>query len=221
MKNYGMCLPFLLVLILIFAPLSCFSLESTGSMEITGGGTNPDAVGMENEISAAEEGETAIETTAVSDTDYLRIAGCVLRPRQNDVSWSIGSSGGCLYVTSGDVSTIFNVPVMLPPGSIISYFRMYYNDTNASLNSTAWLTVYDLYGAIVEEWPVNSAGSVGNGYSTSALIEHTVEYNSYSYVINWRPNDSGEDMQVCGFRLFYTPPEIPNKAVFFPVISNP
>lgn len=67
MKKYGMCLPLLLVLIWVFAPLPCFALESDSSMVMTGSG-NPDAAGLEGEalsppaenVPAAEE-ETAVE----------------------------------------------------------------------------------------------------------------------------------------------------------------
>lgn len=227
MKKYGMCLPLLLVLIWVFAPLQCFSLEPKSSMVMTGSG-NPHAAGQESgalsppaEIAPAAEGEAAVEPAAVPYTDYLRIAGSALKPRESDVSWTASGSGGCVYATAGDATTIFNVPVTLPPGSKISYLRMYFYDTNASLDSYAWFTVYDLYGDIVHEWYASSFGSAGRGYATSVLFDHTVDYSLYSYVINWRPYDLGSDMQVCGFRLYYTPPPGANRAVFFPISTRP
>lgn len=227
MKKYGMCLPLLLVLIWIFAPLQCLSLEPDSSMVMTGSG-NPDAAGQESgalsppaEIAPAAEGEAAVEPAAVPYTDYLRIAGSVLKPRESEVSWTGSGGGGCMYVTAGSSYSVFNVPVTLPQGSKISYLRMYFNDTNASVDSTAFFTVYDLYGDIVQEWGVNSTGSAGRGYASSVLFDHTVDYSLYSYVINWRPYDLGSDMQVCGFRLYYTPPPSANRAVFFPISTRP
>ena len=39
-----------------------------------------------------------------------------------------------------------------------------------------------------------------------AAINHTVDYNLYSYLVNWRPVVTGATMQLCGFRVFYTIP---------------
>jgi hypothetical protein len=41
---------------------------------------------------------------------------------------------------------------------------------------------------------------------TTSEFTHTVDYTNYSYVVNWRPNDTGSDMQLCGFRIYYYPP---------------
>ena len=66
--------------------------------------------------------------------------------------------------------------MFLPQGSWVDTMRMYYNDTSAT-DSTAWFTVYDLYGNIVQEWAVNSSGNSGNGFNDTALISHTIDYS--------------------------------------------
>lgn len=106
---------------------------------------------------------------------------------------------------------------MLPQGAVVETLRMYYNDTSAS-NSSAWFTVYDLYGSIVEEWSVSTTGSTGNGFNDSATIDHTVDYSTYSYLLNWRPVVTGSTMQLCGFRIFYTPP--PFGLMFLPTVQH-
>lgn len=137
----------------------------------------------------------------------LRIAGSVLRPRDSNVQWAASGSGGCIYATSGDQYTIWNVPVYLPQGATVKYLRMHFYDTNASSNSVAWFTVYDQNGNVANEWSVSSSGSAGAGYVTSSEFTHTVNYENYSYVVNWRPYALGSGMQVCGFRIYYqTPP---------------
>jgi hypothetical protein len=133
---------------------------------------------------------------------FLRIAGTALKPRDSDSTYEPAGGGGCFYAQSGEFY-IFNVPLTLPQGSTLKYLRMYYDDTSASTNSRAWLTVYDLYGNIVDEWGVNSSGSSGTGYSTTEEITHDVDYESYSYMINWRPNQTGSAMKLCGFRVYY------------------
>lgn len=134
-----------------------------------------------------------------------RVTGSALKPRENDVSYTVNSSGSCTYVTAGDASTVWNIPVMLPQGTTVDTLRIYYYDTSGS-NSTAWFSVYDLYGAIVDEWSVSTSGDAGNSFNDSALIDHTVDYSVYSYMLNWRPVVSGASLQLCGFRIFHDPP---------------
>ncbi len=133
-----------------------------------------------------------------------RIAGSVLRPRTSSANFAPSGSGGCIYAVD-DGFSIFNTPIWLPQGTRVDTLRMYYNDTSAS-NSTAWFSVYDLYGVLVDEWSVQSTGNFGNGFNDSALINHVVDYALYSYAINWRPVVTGTSMQLCGFRIFHAPP---------------
>lgn len=146
-----------------------------------------------------------------------RVAGSALKPRVNDVSYTVSGGGGCTYVTSGDAFTVWNIPVDLQNGSVVDTLRMYYYDSSGS-NTTAWFTVYDLYGGIVEEWNVSSNTNAGNSFNDSAQINHTIDYSVYSYLINWRPIVSGSTIQLCGFRIFYDAPGF--GAGYLPAIRN-
>lgn len=141
----------------------------------------------------------------INATVSLRVTGSVLRPRESDVTFAVGSGGGCIYAASGDTNTVWNTPLYLPQGSTVTYLRMYIYDTSTA-NSYGWLTYYDLYGNLVNEWGVGSSGTPGNDYYDVAIDNHVIDYANYSYVLNWRPLDTGSDMQLCGFRIFYTPP---------------
>jgi hypothetical protein len=70
----------------------------------------------------------------------------------------------------------------------------------------------------VDEWSVSTSTAGGNSFNDTEVISHTVDYSTYSYLINWRPIDSGSDMQLCGFRLFYDPPGF--SAAFMPMIKK-
>ncbi len=144
----------------------------------------------------------------------FRIAGSTLKPRTSGNTFTVSSGGGCTYHTGGDPANVWNGPLGLPNGSVVDTMRMYYDDTSAS-NSSSWFTIYDLYGNLVNEWGVSSSGDLGNGFNDTTLIDHTIDYGVYSYVINWRPVVSGQTMQLCGFRIFYTPP--PFGLSFLPV----
>jgi hypothetical protein len=166
-------------------------------------GVPPESLSPPDRPDAADPLDRAIDTTYNAS---LRITGSAMRPRESDVEWREGSNGGCIYASSGDELTVWNTPVYLPQGSTVKYLRMYYDDQNATINCQAWFTVYDLYGEVVEEWETCSTGT-GRTFATSSEFTHTVDYDLYSYAVNWRPWNLGDDMQVCGFRILYhTPP---------------
>ncbi len=137
--------------------------------------------------------------------ESLRVAGSALRPRASDDTYSASDSGGCIYMTGGSTLGVLNTPLQLPDGASVIALRMYYNDTSAS-DSVGWFTIYDLYGGLVKEYSVLSSGNSGVGFAESGPIDHVIDYNLYSYVLNWRPNVAGSSMQLCGFRVFYNPP---------------
>jgi hypothetical protein len=134
----------------------------------------------------------------------LRIVGSALRPRENNVTYTVDSNGSCFYVTAGSATTVWNVPITLPDGATIDTLRIYYYDTSAS-NLSAWFTIYDLFGAIVQEWSVSSSGNSGNSFNDSVQIGHVIDHDVYSYVVNVRPVGTGSTLQFCGARLFYSP----------------
>ena len=91
---------------------------------------------------------------------------------------------------------------LIPDGANVQYLRIYVNDTNAA-NIQGWFSIYDLYGALVQEFPVASAGTPGEAYYDTALINHVIDYSLYSYVVNMRPGAIGSTLQFCGARIFY------------------
>ncbi len=160
---------------------------------------------------APEQVDAALATIA----DF-RITGTALKPRGSDVDYVPTAGGGCFYASAGNTSRVFNTGVYLPQGSLVRGMRFYYDDTSGS-DSTAWFSVYDLYGDLVQEWSVTSAGTTGNGFNDTTLISHTIDYSLYSYAINWRSYVLGSTMQNCGFRIFYEPPHL---AVALPMIQR-
>lgn len=133
------------------------------------------------------------------------------------MSYTVGFGGACSYVTSGDAFSVWNTPVSLPEGSVVHSLRIYYYDTSTA-NSSSWFTIYDSNGSIVQEWSASTTGNSGSGFSDSAVISHTIDYDQYSYLLNWRPNGTGSSLQLCGFRLFYEPP--PFGVAFMPLVRK-
>ena len=164
-----------------------------------------------------EEDRTAVVANAVSSPypnttgarRSLRLAGSVFSPRDSSANYQASSGGGCIQATSGKYS-VFTAPVILPQGAAVEYVRMYGKDTNATVDTKAWFTVYDLYGHVATEYPMQSSGSAGEGYWTTDKIDPVryIDYNTYSYVLNWRPYADDGSIALCGFRLFYYMPSV-------------
>lgn len=147
----------------------------------------------------------AVEEQEVDATVSLRVAGSVLKPRESDVEWEAGGDGGCVYASSGNAYTWWNAPIYLPRDATVTTMRIYVDDTSAS-NGTGVFTVYDLYGSIHDEWGVSSSGAGGNAYFQVTIPDHVINYDLYSYVVNWHSTVVGDTVQLCGFRIYYTPP---------------
>jgi hypothetical protein len=156
--------------------------------------------------SHVQEGQTS-NLAPTAGAYSLRVAGATFRPRASDVSYTVGSDGGCIYATSGNLFTWWNLPLTLPQGTRISTVRFYFYDNDASgSQQEAFFTKYDLYGNIVKE---TGQTSTNTGYDWWDIVLSPVEvidYNAYSYVLHWRPNHTGANSMLCGFRVMYDQP---------------
>jgi hypothetical protein len=133
----------------------------------------------------------------------LQVVGVALRPRDSATTFDYGS-GGNIYATANP-SGVWNTPLSLPQGAVVSSFRMYYNDTNAGFDCDGWFSAYNLTTqTLALEWGVTSTGSAGQGFADSVTLNHTVDNTNYAYVFNWRPNVANSTMRLAGFQLFYS-----------------
>lgn len=133
---------------------------------------------------------------------YAFVAGTTLRPRDSSTTWEY-QGGGCVSASSG--TDLFNIDLDLPEGSRIDYLRIFFNDTSDS-NSIAWITSYDGAGNFNDITSVQSSGNSGYGTELSGFIDVVVDNASNSYVLNWRSNQTGSSMALCGFRVAYRLP---------------
>jgi hypothetical protein len=157
-----------------------------------------------------------IGLNAAPTLSSIRVAGSALRPGNSTVGWPRSGGGGCIYASEGSANIVWNTPVYLPRGSTVDHLRMYYDNTTVE-DCTGWFTVYNQNGDLVIERSMNSVGTGGHGFADTSTIDHTIDYSQYSYVLNWRPNHAGIKMQLCGFRIFYTPPAIRRTTVVIPL----
>jgi hypothetical protein len=133
---------------------------------------------------------------------YIHVTGATLRPRDSSSGWDY-SGVGCVQLANG--SELLNIHLDIPNGSRIDYLRMFFYDTSSN-NSTAWVTNYNGSGSFTDLVSVNSTGNAGYGSQLSPLLEHVVNNSSRSYALNWRANQTGGSMRLCGLRVAYRMP---------------
>lgn len=173
-------------------------------------GTQNTGSRIELPVISPQDGNIAValaQSIPCEDDSCLGLAGAVLRPDTSGAEWNVVQDSGCLYATDGDSGTIWSAPVYLKQGARVNTLTMYANDTNALRNSTAWFTIYHHSGRKADEWEVRSSGNDGMGVYTSQGTSHTIDHANYHYLVRWKPNELGSDMQVCGFLIDFEPPE--------------
>lgn len=143
-------------------------------------------------------GEAAPEDFSIN-LAYFHAAGSSLTPRDSSTAW-IYQGTGCVSASGGN--DIFSMHLDLPDGARIDYLRLYYRDTSAG-NSDAWITTYDAAGGFTDLTTVSSSGAAGYGTTLSPFVNHVVNNAARAYVLNWRPNQTGASMQLCGLRVAY------------------
>lgn len=109
------------------------------------------------------------------------------------------------------VLTVFTVVLLLafaPSPSSLEASRIEQNlDALAGLaTGQAWVTMYNDEGGYTDIAYVPFGAEEGYGTALSPLIEYVVDSANNSYVLNWRPNYIGSDLQLCGLRVAYRLP---------------
>lgn len=99
----------------------------------------------------------------------------------------------------------FTLHLDVPHGARIDYVRLFFYDTS-SANSQAWITRYNAQGGTSNLTDVSSTGTGGYGTTLSDYVGHTVSTEDYAYVLNWRANQLGKSMRLCGLRVAYRQP---------------
>ena len=72
--------------------------------------------------------------------------------------------------------------------------------------SQAWVTLYNDEGGYADVVYVPFGEEIGYNSKLSSLVSHVVDTTNNSYVLNWRPNDIGRGLRLCGLRVAYRLP---------------
>ncbi len=145
---------------------------------------------------------------------YHRLLGTDFNPRTSTTTFAYNFNG-CIY-ENGGTDNRFMAPLLIPTNSVIKYLRLYYDDTNAAGDITAWITRYQPGVTSEDLTTVNSSGSSGYGTTLSSEITHTVDLANWAYSIIIAPNANSSTNSFCGVRVAYYAPNA--YAVAVPVI---
>ena len=141
-----------------------------------------------------------VEAPEPATTQYLHVAGSAFVPLYADSNVTYGTKG-CTYMTSA-THLFMNYSLDLPNNAIVTYVRLYFNDT-AATDGTLHLAEYDDGASYTYLATVTTSGSSGLGYATASGLSIPLDYLNYNYVMYWMPGVSGSTMQLCGFRVGY------------------
>ena len=135
---------------------------------------------------------------------YYRLVGTAFNQRTTATTFAYNFNG-CVYETGG-TDNRFMAPLLVPAGSTIKYLRLYYDDTNAGTDLTAWLTRYQPGVSSEDLTSVTSSGSSGYGTTLSPEITHTVDLTNWAYTVIIAPNANAASNSFCGVRVAYYAP---------------
>lgn len=135
---------------------------------------------------------------------YHRLVGTAFNPRTSTTTFNYYFNG-CVYETAG-TDNRFMAPLIIPDHSTIKFLRLYYDDTSAGTDITAWITRYQPGVTSEDLTSVTSSGSSGYGTTLSTEITHTVQTTDWAYTLIIAPNGNSSANSFCGVRVAYYAP---------------
>jgi hypothetical protein len=173
-----------------------------------------------------EDAKSLTQTASASGPDtvpnaatifsYFQLVGTAFNVRTTSTTYAYNFNG-CVYETGG-TDNRFMAPLLIPNGSILKYLRLYYNDTSAATDITAWITRYQPGSTSEDLTSVNSAGSSGLGSTLSSEMTHIVDTANWAYTIVLAPNANSSTNSFCGIRVAYYAPTF--SALALPLINK-
>ena len=163
---------------------------------------DPNAL-MVNSEGPAMNQAPELPNAVAATMDYRHVAGSAFVPLYGDAGVTYGTKG-CTYMSNA-AHAFMNYSLDLPHNSTVKYIRLYFNDT-AATDGTLHLAEYDDGASYTYLATVETSGSAGLGSSTVSGLNIPLDYGNYNYVLYWMPGVSGSTMQLCGYRVGFTPP---------------
>lgn len=150
-------------------------------------------------------GLTDAADSPLASFTYYYVLGMQMQPRVSTTTFAYDLTG-CIHLTGGTDNRL-TFPLLLPEGSIIKFLRIYYDDTNAGVDLTAWLTRFEAGVTSTDLVSVASSGSAGYGTELSITLTETFN-SSFNYSVIVAPNVNNSTVQICGVRVAYYSPII-------------
>ncbi len=137
----------------------------------------------------------------------LSFSAATFRPRNSSIDWTTTDSGSCIYQSAGAFGAILHLAISLPNGASIDSVKYYFFDSTADADTELYLSAYNISGGLElsNEWELSSSGSSGKGVAENTAIDHVVDNEMYTYVLNWRGSHTyTNQLQLCGVQIYFT-----------------
>lgn len=147
----------------------------------------------------------AVEEDAPEATlHFVRSAATTFVQYNSTNTWGYGGSG-CIYKTGG--SAFYELDLQIPDGVELDFLRIYFNDTDAVNEASAFLFSFDGAGNNTQIASAGSSGSPGFSSAGSGFFSHIVD--NVNEALGLRigfGSATTSALQICGVRLRYTTP---------------
>ncbi len=209
---------------LLAAPLSTFTIVSAQGPSVGVDQESQSSVSRAPESLGEGEPDARLPNAPAScgaspmNCLYYHLPGTSFLPRESGYTFHYDGMG-CFHAT-GDSPAGFMAPILLEPGSIIKYLRVYYRDTNASNMGVDLQYFDDGLNAPIISTVYTSGSATGVRSTLSVEITHTVDYYNYSYGVMTfdEPGFYDGSIQICGLRIAYVLPT--NYGLGLPLITR-
>ena len=176
-----------------------------GSTPALWAGDSQGAIGPEAAFPAAwsDAGQPDAKDAPDAIYGFYYVLGVQLQPRVSATTFAYDFNG-CIHLTGGTDNRL-TFPLLVPDGSLIKFVRIYYDDTNAGVDLTTWLSTYQAGVTSTDLLSLTSTGSAG--YGTVLSPELFIDFDgtiNYSLIV--APNVNNSTVQICGVRVAYYAP---------------
>lgn len=163
------------------------------------------AIGPESGFPAAwsDAGQPDAKEAPDATYGFYYVLGVQFQPRVSATTFAYDFNG-CIHLTGGTDNRL-TFPLLVPEGSLIKFVRIYFDDTNAGVDLTAWLSTYEAGVTSTDLLSLTSTGSAG--YGTVLSPELSIDFDStINYTLIVAPNVNDSTVQICGVRVAYYAP---------------
>ncbi len=191
-----------LAIVMVITMTMMTSVQGPDNGEFTTAAIPGGHTGASGPVKLVEELELGPGAPAAPDASYFKFyAASSFVPYDDDMTYAYYGAG-CVYHTGG---TIFSEQsLQLPQGAVADYIRIYFYDTDATHDATAFLFAFDGAGNYTQVAAASSSGTPGQNSAGSGFFSYPVDNvdSALSLRLSYG-NATTSSLRICGVRIRY------------------